>query len=119
MDETIKMMDPPNECGHYDEDIHRCTPHYAYGKDMRDYVTNSIYDEWCKWEFPTGIKEQIEDDKLYLVWYHYKDSSNPQSCACKYTVYYIEKTPNYIQEIFEKKIKYEKSLKKYCIKYKI
>lgn len=119
MDETIKMMDPPTEWGYYSEDIHRGTAHYAYGKDMRDYVTNSIYDDWCRWYFPKGIKEKIEDNQLYLIWYHYHDASDPQDSSCSYHVYYIERVPKEIQEKFETHKKYEEELKKYQRKYEI
>lgn len=117
MNEETKMMDPPTKWGYDNEDISRNRPSYAYGKDMRDYVTNSVYNDWCRWHFPKGIKEKIEDNQLYLVWYHFHDASDPQDSSCSYTVYYIEKVPKDIQYKFETRKEYEEDLKKYLCKY--
>ena len=115
--DDIKMMDIPTSWGYHSEDITRHRPQYVYGKDMHDYVTNSIYDDWCRWYFPKGIKEKIEDKQLYLVWYHYSDASDPQDSSCQYNVYYIEKAPKNIQEALEMKTRCENELKKYLSKY--
>jgi len=118
MNEEIKMMEIPTEWGYYaNRDISRNKPSYAYGKDMKDYVTNSIYNDWCRWYFPKGIKEKIEDDQLYLIWYHYRDASDPMDSSCSYSVYYIEKAPKDIQEKFETHKRYEEELKKYQRRY--
>ena len=113
--DMTKMMEIP-EPGR-DNDIHRVHPDYIYGKDMHDYVTNSIYNDWCRWYFPNGIKYRIKDDQLYLVWYHYRDASDPQDSSCSYSVYYIERVPRHIQEMLETKLDYEKKLKNYQEKY--
>lgn len=113
--DMTKMMDIPES--NRDQDIHRVHPDYIYGKDMHDYVTNSIYNDWCRWYFPNGIKNRIKDDQLYLVWYHYSDASDPQDSSCSYSVYYIERAPKHIQEMLEMKLEYEKKLKNYQEKY--
>jgi hypothetical protein len=113
----IKMMEIPTEWGYDNEDITRHKPQYVYGKDMHDYVTNSIYNDWCRWYFPEGIKEKIEDNQLYLVWYHYSDASDPQDSSCQYNVYYIEKAPKEIQEAVEMIKKCENKIKKYQNRY--
>lgn len=115
-DET-KMMEIPTKWGWYDENIHKHTPDYIYGKDMHDYVTNSIYNDWCRWYFPEGIKNKIKDEQLYLVWYHYRDASDPQDSSCSYSVYYIEKVPKEIQDKLETMKSFEKELKNYQHKY--
>ena len=115
--EDIKMMEIPTKYMYDETDIHRRTPEYAYGKDMHDHVTNSIYNDWCRWYFPRGIKEKIEDDQLYLIWYDYRDASDPQDSSCSYKVYYIEKAPKEIQDMFETHKLYEKKLIKYQHKY--
>lgn len=113
----LKIMEIPDPEKRYDQNIHRVHPDYIYGKDMHDYVTNSIYDDWCRWYFPKGIKEKIEDNQLYLVWYHYRSASDPQDSSCSYSIYYIEKAPKEIQDMLEIKKDYEKKLKKYLEKY--
>ena len=113
IEEDIKMMEIPNKC----TNIYRNTPSYIYGKDMHSYITNSIYNDWCKWYFPKGIQEKIKDDQLYLVWYNFHDSSDPMDSSCSYEVYYIEKTPKHIQNMLETKTIFEKELKKYQSKY--
>lgn len=115
--DEIKMMEIPSKEGWYDEDITKHTPDYMFGKDMKDYVTNSIYDDWCRWYFPEGIKEKIEDDQLYLVWCHYRSASDPQDSSCSYKVYYIEKTPQYVKDMLYNYKTLEKELKKYQHKY--
>jgi hypothetical protein len=114
--EEIKMMDIPVPSG-YNDDITKHTPEYVYGKNMKDHIVNSVFNEWCQWYFPNGMKEKIEDEQLYLVWYHFKDASDPQNLSCSYKVYYIEKVPKDIQEALELKQEYEEILKKYLGKY--
>lgn len=113
--DMTKMMEIPES--NRDQDIHRVRPDYIYGKDMHDYVTNSIYNDWCRWYFPNGIKNRIKDNQLYLVWYNYRDASDPQDSSCSYSVYYIERAPKHIQEMLEMKLEYEKKLKNYQEKY--
>lgn len=115
--EELKMMNIPIKWGYDNEDITMRHPSYIYGKDMHDYVTNSIYNDWCRWYFPKGIKEKIEDDQLYLVWYHYRDASDPQDSSCQYSVYYIEKAPKNVQDALETKVRCENELNKYLRKY--
>lgn len=112
-----KMMEIPTEWGYYNEDITKHTPDILYGKNMRDYVTNSTYDDWCRWYFPDGIKDKIKDDQLYIVWYRYHDASDPQDSSCQYNVYYIELAPKEIQEAVEMIKKCENKIKKYQHRY--
>ena len=115
--DEIKMMEIPISKGYFYEDITYDKPQYSYGKDMKDHITNSIFNDWCKWNFPEGIKEKLEDNQLYLIWYHFKDSSDPQNSSCQYNVYYIEKAPKNIQESLETKIRCEKEINKYLLRY--
>lgn len=117
IEEEIKMMEIPLPKGLYEENIHKILPDYVWGKDMKDHITNSIYDDWCRWQFPNNIKEKIEDNKLYLVWYNYKESSDPKNLSCTYIVYYIEKVPQDIQSKIEKIEAYTKETRKYRYKY--
>ena len=98
----VEMMKTPGDGDKHCNYINRIRPDYIYGKDMHDHVTNSVYDEWCRWNFPEGVAEMIEDDKLYLVWYELKESSDPKNSSMTYDVYYIEMTPSHIQEALEK-----------------
>lgn len=68
-----------------------------YGKNLEDYITNSAFDEWCRFVFPEGVKEKIEPNKLYKVWYEYSDSSDPMNLSCKYKIIYIEEAPDEIR----------------------
>ena len=42
------------------------------------------------WSFLEGVKDKIENDKKYYVWYHYRTSSDLSDTSVHYTVYYIE-----------------------------
>lgn len=72
-----------------------------YGKDLEDYVTNSVYDDWCRFNFvESGVKEKIEKNKMYKVWFEYFDASEPMDSSCKYVIHYIEEVPNEIEEAY-------------------
>lgn len=84
-----------------------------YGRDMEDYVTNSIYDDWCRFHFPHGVKEKIVKDKLYKVWYDYRDASDPMDSSCSYRIEYIEEVPEEIEKAFEEWKLNEEKVKNY------
>lgn len=84
-----------------------------YGKDLEDYVTNSVYDEWCRFHFPNGVKEKIVSSKLYKVWYEYKDSSDPMDNSCKYIIHYIEEAPDDVESAYDIWKKAEQKVKNY------
>lgn len=71
-----------------------------YGADMEDYVVNSVYNEWCRFNFPHGVKEKIVRDKLYKVWYDYRDSNDPMNSSCSYRIEYIEEVPEDITHAY-------------------
>lgn len=116
--DLTKMMEMPEPSKGSNENIHRVRPDYIYGKDMHDHVTNSIYNDWCRWYFPQGIKEKIKDNELYLIWYNFKDASDPMDSSCSYHVWYIERAPKEIQEAIETNEKLTKIIIKYQNKYK-
>jgi hypothetical protein len=88
-----------------------------FGKDLEDYVTNSIYDDWCKFVFvEKGVKENIEKDKVYKVWYEYFDASNPMDSSCSYSIHYIEEAPEEIREAVIMSKTYEKMMREYLEK---
>lgn len=46
---------------------------------------------WC---YPNGVKEKIEDDKTYKVWFEYRDAADPDDYTTWYHVKYIEELPD-------------------------
>lgn len=72
-----------------------------YGKDLEDYVTNSVFNDWCRFNFvERGVKEKIEKDRMYKVWFEYYDASDPMDSSCKYVIYYIEEVPEEIEKAY-------------------
>jgi hypothetical protein len=87
-----------------------------YGKEMEDYVTNSIYDDWCRFHsVQMDVKEKIEKDKLYKVWFEYHDASDPMDSSCSYRIYYIEEVPIEIENALNSWKKCEKIVKDYLL----
>ena len=87
-----------------------------YGKDLEDYVTNSIYNDWCRFIFrQKGVKEKIEKDKLYKVWFEYSDASDPMDSSCTYSIYYIEETPEEIKNALDLWKTNEQKVKDYLL----
>lgn len=85
-----------------------------YGKDLEDYVTNSIYNDWCRFNFvKRGVKEKIEKNKLYKVWFEYYDASDPMDNSCKYVIHYIEEVPEDIEDAYNAWKISEEKVKKY------
>lgn len=85
-----------------------------YGKDLEDYVTNSIYNDWCRFNFvQRGVKEKVEKDKLYKVWFEYYDASDPMDSSCKYVIHYIEEVPEDIEDAYNAWKISEEKVKKY------
>jgi hypothetical protein len=106
-----KLMDRPCE-----EVLRYKTKKLFYGKDLEDYVTNSIYNDWCRFVFRRkGVKEQIEKDKLYKVWFEYRDASDPMDSSCTYTIYYIEEVPEEIKTALETWKSNEQKVKDYLL----
>jgi len=48
------------------------------------------YSDPTYWIYPEGIEEKIKDDKLYKVWYSYKDAADPADSTTWNYVKYIE-----------------------------
>ena len=87
-----------------------------YGEDLEDYVTNSIYNDWCRFNFPSKrVKEKIEKDKLYKVWFDYHDASDPMDSSCTYSICYIEEAPEEIMKSLELWKTNEKIVKDYLL----
>lgn len=87
--EIKKLMNKPS-----DEELKYKTKKLFYGREMEDYITNSIYNDWCRFNFSQGgVKKQIKKDTLYKVWYSYHDASDPMDSSCTYFIYYIEEVP--------------------------
>ena len=85
-----------------------------YGKDLEDYVTNSIYNDWCRFNFvQRGVKEKVEKGKLYKVWFEYYDASDPMDSSCKYVIHYIEEVPEDIEDAYNAWKINEEKVKKY------
>lgn len=93
MKKSVPLMDKPT-----DEMVYRrryngprtldeCSQDIVYGRNM----TNEKYHGGeSTWSFPEGVKDKIENDKLYRVWYHYTTPSDPSDTSVHYIVYYIE-----------------------------
>jgi len=109
--EENKLMKRPCE-----EVLRFKTKKLFYGRDLEDYVTNSIYNDWCRFIFrQKGVKEKIEKDKLYKVWFEYSDASDPMDSSCTYSIYYIEETPEEIQTALEMWKTNEQKVKDYLL----
>lgn len=101
MEAQIEMMKIKDTDVYLKNYINRIGPDYLFGRQMRDYVTNSIYDDWCRWYFPNNLKDKIEDNQLYVVWYESHDASDPMDSSETNNVLYIERAPKEIQATFE------------------
>lgn len=104
----FKLMDKPN-----DENLKYKEKSLFYGKDLEDYVTNSTYNEWCRFYFPSGVKNKIEKEKMYKVWFDYRDASDPEDSSCSYHIHYIEEVPVNIKSSYEIYEKNEKIIHEY------
>ena len=67
--------------------LDECCQDIRYGRYMID---EKYHGGESVWSFPEGIKDKIENDKKYRVWYDYRTSSDPSDISIHYTVYYIE-----------------------------
>lgn len=104
-----KLMDKPNE-----KWLNGKVKKLFYGKDLEDYVTNSIYNDWCRFNFvQRGVKDKVEKDKLYKVWFDYYDASDPMDSSCKYVIHYIEEVPEDIEDAYNTWKISEEKVKKY------
>lgn len=99
-----------------DDELKYKTKKLFYGKDLEDYVTNSIYNDWCRFNYKQkGVKEKIEKDKLYKVWFEYHDASDPMDSSCTYFIHYIEEAPEEIQKSLDLWKTNEEIVKKYLL----
>lgn len=57
------------------------------GSHMRTYRFGADENVWT---FPDDLKEKIEDDKDYKVWYTWHDAADPADMSTYHHVYYIE-----------------------------
>jgi hypothetical protein len=93
---TKKLMNKPD-----DKWLNGKSKKLFYGKDLEDYVTNSVFNDWCRFNFvERGVKEKIEKDRMYKVWFEYYDASDPMDSSCKYVIYYIEEVPEEIEKAY-------------------
>lgn len=83
-----------------DKELKIYVKRFFYGEDMEDKIINSIFNEWCRFKFPHGVKEKLEKNKLYKVWYDYKDDSDPMNSSCLYSIIYIEEVPEDIEKAY-------------------
>ena len=67
--------------------LDECCQNIKYGRDM---VDEKYHGGESVWSFPESVKDKIENDKKYHVWYHCRTSSDPSDTSIHYTVYYIE-----------------------------
>lgn len=93
-------------------------PAYIYGRDMQDRIVNSVFLDKETWAFPEGVKENIKDDELYLVWFVWQDSADMRNESVKNKVIYIEKVPDYIEQAIILKENLEKEIDKYSKRHK-
>lgn len=95
-EDTKKLMNKPDE-----KWLNGKSKKLFYGKDLEDYVTNSVFNDWCRFNFvERGVKEKIEKDRMYKVWFEYYDASDPMDSSCKYVIYYIEEVPEEIEKAY-------------------
>lgn len=93
MKKSLPLMDKPTDemVRHYryngPRSLDECYQDIKYGRDM---VDEEYHGGESVWSFPEGIKDKIENDKKYSVWYDYRDSIDPSDTSIHYTVYYIE-----------------------------
>lgn len=106
-----KLMEKPEE-----SNLKYKEKNLFLGKDLEDCKINSIYHDWCRFHFPQGVKNKIEKEKLYKVWFDYSDSSDPANSSCHYTIYYIEEAPEEIKIALEMWETNEKIVKNYLKK---
>ena len=99
METPIEMMKIKDTDVHLKNYINRVSPEYLFGHEMEDYMTNTIFEDWCKWKFPKGVS--VEDNQLYLVWYEHKEDSDPMNSSETNDVKYIERAPKEIQSLYE------------------
>ena len=95
--EELKMMDISSN-KYALAYVYRHNPEFMHGKDMKDCVVDSMFNDKMTWKFPEGIQETIEDEKLYLVWYEWQDCADMRNSSIKNTVIYIEKAPVWLGE---------------------
>ena len=95
-EDTKKLMNKPDE-----KWLNGKSKKLFYGKDLEDYVTNSVFNDWCRFNFvERGVKEKVEKDRMYKVWFEYYDASDPMDSSCKYVIYYIEEVPEEIEKAY-------------------
>jgi hypothetical protein len=106
---TKKLMNKPD-----DKWLNGKSKKLFYGKDLEDYVTNSVFNDWCRFNFvERGVKEKIEKDRMYKVWFEYYDASDPMDSSCKYVIHYIEEVPEDIENAYNTWKISEEKVKKY------
>lgn len=84
------------------EDLMGISRKFFYGREMEDYITNSVYNDWCRFYFPKGVKEKLDPDKLYKVCYEFHDAADPMDSSCNYSIKYIEEVPQDILDVIQK-----------------
>lgn len=67
--------------------LDECCQDTIYGRDM---VNEKYHGGESTWSFPENVKDRIEKDKRYCVWYDYTTPSDPSDTSIHYIVYYIE-----------------------------
>ncbi len=61
--------------------------HTFFGSEMKD---RQYHAGETTWSFPKGVREKIQDDKMYHVWYTSHSPADPYDTSTFYHVYYIE-----------------------------
>ncbi len=92
----VKLMNKPS-----DDELKYKSKKLFYGRDLEDYVTNSVFNDWCRFNFvERGVKEKIEKGRMYKAWFEYYDASDTMDSSCKYVIYYIEEVPEDIEKAY-------------------
>lgn len=104
--EDNKLMKKPDAEDYY---FKHATKTIMKGSFMHDRVTNSVYNDWCKFYFPNGVRKKIKDDEYYKVWYNYSEASDPMDSSCQYNIEYIEVCRQDIKEYLILKEKMDKA----------
>ena len=109
--DTVEMMPMPVSEDPYGGNVHKNRPHYMYGREMKDHQFSNH--DWRRWIFPKAVKDKIDDNTLYLVWFRYSDAADPADSSEQFYVYYIEKAPKEIREAREKAEELTKKVREY------
>lgn len=91
-EEKKRIMDKPSDedARNVNHGIHGLSDipcQVYYGREMHNH---SYHGGETTWSFPDGVREKLNDDKLYRVWNTWHDAADPYDTSTHHTVYYIE-----------------------------